>query len=113
MEDKKAIINAASLVASNSILVEGYKTAAAAAALNYNYIKMRDIENFIHYLEDKKYSKLEELVIVPSKVREQAECLQREVQRLHKEIKQIEYNIVLKKAETKVLVWFEKSNDIV
>jgi hypothetical protein len=114
MDDKK-IINAATLVASNSLLVEGYTTAAVAAAtaLNYNYVQMKEIENFIHHLEDKKYSKLEELVKVPSEVREQAECLQREVEQLYKKIKRIEYDIVLKKAETKVLIWFEKSNHIV
>ncbi|CAG8651934.1 7503_t:CDS:1, partial [Funneliformis mosseae] len=62
---------------------------------------------------DKRYAKLEELVKVPSEVREQAECLQREVKQLYKEIKTIEYNIVLKKAETKVFVWFERNNEIV
>ncbi|CAI2167342.1 12057_t:CDS:1, partial [Funneliformis geosporum] len=62
---------------------------------------------------DKRYAKLEELVKVPSEVREQAECLQREVKQLYKEIKTIEYNIVLKKAETKVYVWFERNNEIV
>ncbi|RIA92944.1 hypothetical protein C1645_763710 [Glomus cerebriforme] len=107
MEDKSA-----TLMVNNSVFVEGCAV-AAAAALNYNYIQMKEIENFIHRLEDKRYSKLEELVEVPSKVREQAECLQREVAQLHKEIKRIEFNIVSKKSETKVLVWFERSNDIV
>ncbi|CAG8670477.1 11153_t:CDS:1, partial [Funneliformis caledonium] len=61
----------------------------------------------------KRYAKLEELVKVPSEVREQAEFLQREVKQLYKEIKTIECNIVLKKAETKVFVWFERNNEIV
>ncbi|GES96907.1 hypothetical protein GLOIN_2v1569105 [Rhizophagus clarus] len=107
MEDK-----AATLVANNSFLVEDYAV-AAATALNYNYVQMREIENFIHRLEDERYSKLEELVKVPSKIREQAECLKREAAQLYREIKRIEYNIVLKKAETKVLIWFERENDTI
>jgi hypothetical protein len=103
---------AATLVANNSILVGEYAV-AAASALNYNYVQMKEIENFIHHLEEERYSKLEELVKVPSKIREQAECLKREAAQLYKEIKRIEYNIVWKKAETKVLIWFERENDIV
>ncbi|GBC15977.2 hypothetical protein RhiirA5_354144 [Rhizophagus irregularis] len=103
---------AATLVANNSLFVEDY-AAAAASALNYNYMQMKEIENFIHRLEEERYSKLEELVKVPSKIREQAECLRREASQLYKEIKRIEYNIVWKKAETKVLIWFERENDII